>query len=113
MPRPGRKNLSVLEKVFDVAYARYKKDYPDEKIGFTQYISDYILMNIEKDQLLSKYAPNIHKIGITDNVLFLKDTKKNKIVEIRMNKGKLESSDEDPIYTNYAWALPELAKLKQ
>lgn len=106
----NRNNISVLTEVYKKIKERYESE--DTKISFVSWVSDYILMNLEKDDFLSWYAPNLHKIGITDNVLYIKDSKKNKIVEIRMIGGKLQSSDDDPIYLHYAMALPELIKLK-
>lgn len=105
-----RNNISVLREVYEIVRKRYEKEQTE--VSFVKWFSDYVLMNIEKDEFLSKYAPNLHKIGITDNVLYLKDSKKNKIVEIRMVNGKLQSSEDDPIYLQFACALPELVKLK-
>ena len=48
----------------------------------------------------------------TDNVLYLQDENKGIVVEIRMKEGVLQSSDDDPIYLQFAMALPELTKLK-
>jgi len=77
-----------------------------------KYVNELLLMNLEKDEFLSKYAPFLHKIGIQDNALYIKDSKNNKLVEIRLKNGKLQSNDDDPIYLQYAMALPELSRLK-
>ena len=98
-----------MNEVFEIVRTRYDSEKSDKT--FVRWISDYILMNFEKDDFLRKYAPFISKIGITQNVLYLKDSKKNEVIEIRMVNGKLQSSYEDPIYLQYAMALPELAKL--
>jgi len=111
MPVAERNNISVLANVFDKAKARFEKE--DTGQSFVKWISDYLMLNLEKDEFLMQYAPNLHKIGITGNVLYIKDSKKNKIVEIRMTNGKLVSSDDDPLYLHFAMALPELVKLKR
>ncbi len=111
MPREEyRKNLSVHSEVYNVIKARYDKESPDQ--SFTKWVSSYLLVNLEKDEFLTQYAPYISKIGIHDNVLTLKDSKKNKYVEIRMKNGLLQSNDDNPIYLQYALALPEIVALK-
>jgi len=95
----NRNNIAVLRDVYEKIRQRYTDEQTD--VSFVKWFSDYVLMNLEKDEYLSTYAPNLHKIGITDNILYLKDSKKNKIVEIRMVNGKLHSNDADPMYLLY------------
>ena len=106
----GYRTISVKKKSYDKANEVHKK-LGIEK-SFSAWISEYVLMNLEKDDFLHAYAPYISKIGIIDNVLTLKDSKKNCYVEVRMVNGKLQSDDGDPIYIQYAMALPELGQLK-
>ena len=61
---------------------------------------------------MERYIPNISKIGITDNTLFLKDHKKNKVIEIRWVNNILQSNDDDLKYLQFALAIPEIAELK-
>jgi len=110
MPDAARKSLSVLNDVFEKVQGRYEKEHTDK--SFVKWVSEYLLINLEKDEFLSQYAPYLHKIGITDNVLYLKDTKQDKVVEIRMKDGVIQANDDDPIYLQFAMALPELGKLK-
>ena len=111
MPDPARKSLSVLNEVFNLMKLKYIAEKPEK--SFTKWVSDYLLMNIERDVFLSKYAPFISKIGVTDNVMYLKDSKKNKVIEIRIVNGILQSNDDDPIYTQYAISMPELSRLNK
>jgi len=107
----NRKLVSISEEASEKLTKLYKETEP--KISFAEWVTEYILINLEKDEFLRRYAPNISKIGITDNILYLKDSKENKIVEIVMKNGKLTSSDDNPIYLQFAWALPELVKLSK
>jgi len=112
MPREDRMNLSLQVEVVEKARVYYEKDPMHSKISFTQWVSDYLLMNLEKEEFLKIYAPYLSKIGIQDNVLFIRDSKKDKIIEIRLVNNKLYSNDDEPIYLQFALALPELARLK-
>ncbi len=107
----NRKLVSIGEEVLDKLSVLWEKS--DPKPTFAEWVNGYLLVSLEKDEFLRKYAPNISKIGITDNVLTRKDSKKKKYIEIRMVNGKLTSNDNDPIYLQFAWALPELVKLNQ
>lgn len=106
----NRKLISIGGNTSEKLTKRFEDEKP--KVSFAEWVTEYLQVNLEKDDFLRTYAPNLHKIGITDNILYLKDSKKNKVIEIRMSNGNLESNDDDPIYLQFAWALPELAKLK-
>ena len=95
---------AVYEKVSDQAE---KKGTSVRKL-----VNETLSMVLEKDEFLSRFAPSISKIGIQDNVMYLKDSKKNKVIEIRMKNGKLQSSDDDPVYIYYAMGLLEVFRLK-
>lgn len=106
----NRKLMSIGEEVSDKLNKLYEK--ADPKPTFAEWVTDYLLISLEKEEFLQKHAPNISKIGITDNILYLKDSKENKVVEITTKNGKLVSSDDNPIYLQFAWALPDVVKLK-
>ena len=110
MPDPARKSLSVLNVVYEKLRVSYESEKSEK--SFVKWVSDYLLVNLEKDEFVRRYAPFIHRIGFEDNVLYLRDSKKKQIIEIRLKDGKLQSSEEDPIYLQFAMALPELARLK-
>jgi hypothetical protein len=114
MPDPARRNLSILNEVYD----KIKSKYDSEKTGisFVRWVSDYLLMNLEKDEFIRSYAPHLSKIGIHENRLIIKDTKKNQLAEIFLKDGQLYCSlDEstDCLHIHFALALPELARLKK
>ena len=110
----GWKTITIKEEVFDKLTKKYDGSKTSQKIS--PWISDLVLMNLEKDELLHKYAPFLEVIGEPNSgdTLYIKNHKENKIVEIKMNKNyKLECSDDDPIYLQFAWALPELVNLQR
>lgn len=107
----GYSNVIMKNEIYEKLSEYHKKQ--NTQLKFNPWVSEFLLMNLEKDAFLQEYAPSISKVGITDNVLTLKDHKKNKHIEIRFVNGKLQSDDDDPIYLQYAMALPELMQLKR
>ena len=100
--------VSILKETYQTLSKKAQKNH----MLIKTYVNELLLMNLEKDDFLSKYAPYISKIGIEGNTLYLKDHKKDKVIEIRLRDGKIQSSNTDPIYVQYAMALPELGRLK-
>jgi hypothetical protein len=66
---------------------------------------------------LKIYAPSLSIIGYDDNVLYIKDSKKDKgkFAEITLKNDKLycnlDSEDEYCIHIRFAFAIPEVARL--
>lgn len=109
----GYKTLSIKEEIFNKIEIKYNKLAPKESI--TSWVSDYLLMNIEKDEFLKEYAPFLEKIGINDNRLTIRDSKTNKLTDVFLKNKKLFCSldeSDDCLHIHYVLALPELAKLK-
>ena len=107
----GWKTITIKEEVFDKMLIKHKDSETSQKPS--PWVSDYLLMNFEKDDLLKQQAPSLELIAEPSDVMYIKNHKDNKIVEIRIGKnGKLVANDDDPIYLQFAWALPEISKLK-
>ena len=117
MPDPTRKSLTVLNEVHDKAISRYQseKTNGNTDLSFIKWFSEYILLNLEKDEYMAKYAPFLEKIGITDNRLTIRDSKKDKLTDVFIKDGKLycnldESNNCEHVH--FTLALPELSRLK-
>jgi len=109
----NRKLISIGGDTSDKLTKRFEDEKP--KISFAEWVTDYLKVNLEKDDFLRRYAPYIEKIGVTDNRLTLRDNKENKLTDIFMKDGKVYCSVDETtncIHTQFAWALPELARLK-
>lgn len=110
----NRKLVSIGGDTSDRLTKRYGEEKP--KISFAEWVTEYLQVNLEKDDFLKNYAPFIEKIGITDNRLTLRDNKENKLTDIFMKDDQVYCSVDETtncIHTRFAWALPELAKLKK
>ena len=118
MPDPARNNMSVSNQVYDKVKTRYELEKGEKRteLSFVKWVSDYLLMNLEKDEFVKDYAPYLSKIGFQDNRLIIRDEKSNKITEVYLNNDKLycilDESD-DCVHIHYTLALPELGRLKK
>lgn len=118
MPDPQRKSLTVLNDVHDRATVRHETELKAQKtnLSFTKWISEYILMNLERDEFLRIYAPFLEKIGISDNRITIRDSKMEKLTDVFLKDEKLFCSldeSDDCIHIHFALALPELGRLKK
>jgi len=109
MVRPDIVTVDIEKSI----YSKLSENANSVGTSVRKYVNEILMMNIERDEFLKSYAPYISKIGIQDNVLYLKDSKNNTVVEIRLVNGQLQSNHDDPIYLQYAMALPELMQLKR
>ena len=117
MPDLARKSLTVLNEVHSKAFSRWEQEKSEEKtnMSFIKWFSEYILLNLEKDEYIALYAPYLEKVGITDNRLTIRDTKRDKLTDVFLKDGKFFCNlDErnDCEHIHFALALPELARLK-
>lgn len=118
MPDPGRKSLTVLKEVHAKAMEKYEIEKSSNKTesSFIKWFSDYVMMNLERDEFLKDYAPYLEKIGYSNNMLTIRDHKVNNITDIFMKDGRLYCSldeTDDCMHIHFALALPELSKLKR
>ncbi len=112
--QPKRHNLTVTSEIYDKIARIYRKDRSDKSL--TQWISDKLLMVIEKDEFLRGYAPYISKVAVDGNSVILRDEKLKRLVEItyRGNKFWCDVDEKDCcVHVHFALALPELSTLKR
>lgn len=106
--------MTVKEEIYNVLLEYHRKS--NTNLKFNPWVSEYLLLNIEKDDFLKRYAPHIEKMSLQGNILLLKDHKRNQYAEIEYKDNtvwcRLDESD-SCIHVHYAFALPELARLKK
>lgn len=118
MPEEGRKSLTVLDKVHQIAAKRHEDEVKAQKtnLSFTKWVSEYLLMNLERDEFLRIYSPSLEKIGIHNNRITIRDNKLDKLTDVFLKDEEffcsLDETD-DCIHIHFALALPELGRLKK
>jgi hypothetical protein len=111
--QPKRHNLTVTAEIYERVSKIYKKEKTDKSL--TQWISDKLLMVLEKDEFLKSYAPFLSKIAVNENSVILRDEKLQRLVEIiyRNNKFWCDVDEKECCaHVHFALALPELVKLR-
>lgn len=93
---------------------RGKSPYVNSELG--GYINDLLEEVLQKDEFLSRYMPYLSEAGIHDNILFLKDRRKNKerMIEIILKDDVLFCDTDqsfDCLHLQFALAIPKVAKL--
>jgi len=112
MPRENRKSLSILKDVYDKCHIRYVEETGDpDNDSVTRWTSDYLNNNLTKDETVRKNLPEIMEIAVKNKTLFLKDGKKNKLIEIKVEKGLLKSNDPDSKYIQFAMTSSNILRL--
>ena len=113
MVQPKRHNLTVTSEIYDRVAKIYKKEKTDKSL--TQWVSDKLLLALEKDDFLKSYAPFLSKLTISENSVIIRDEKIQRLVEViyRDNKFWCNVDEEECcVHVHFALALPELAELQ-
>jgi len=118
MPDPARKNMSVTTKVHDIMSSKYKQEKEMKKtdLSLVKWTSEFIMMNLEKEDFVKTLFSKISKERIENGRLTLRDGKLDKLTEIYLKNKKLfctldESNNCEHVH--YTLTLTELAELKQ
>lgn len=115
LPKPGQKTVTMSGKVLKELEERYeseKKVRPN--LSFASFISESALIELERKNMLRE-AQFISVVGFNDNMLTLKDARKNNRffeVQIRNRKLRCITDDNSPdcAHVGFALALPEVRK---
>ena len=85
-------------------------------MSLTQWVSDKLLMVIEKNDFLKDYAPFLSKIAVTENSVILRDEKLRRLVEVIYRNNRFwcdVDENECCVHIHFALALPELARIQR
>ena len=108
-----RHNITVKTEVYDIIAKFYNKEKSDK--SFTQWISEKLIMIMEKDEFLKFYAPHLKKIAIQDSSVILRDDELKRLIEVvyRDNKFWCDiDKKECCIHIQFVLALPDIVKFK-
>jgi hypothetical protein len=118
LPKEGFKSITVSETVYDKFHDVYQKNKNELVMkgvnSFSGYITYMLEEMMQKDKTFAKYAPKIEKISVDEDRVILKDTIKNRIAEVAMQRGELFCQlceDKNCVHVGFAWAIPEVYEL--
>jgi hypothetical protein len=114
--REGWKTVSLrtelLQRVEKVREA--KQEGKTRKIPLGTLVEDLLLPELERNEALRHYAPFLEQVGIEDDVIFLKDNRLLKIVELRVRDGDLycgHDRSKSCVHIGFAWSIPRVYKV--
>jgi hypothetical protein len=114
--REGWKTVSLrtelLQRVEKVREA--KQEGKTRKIPLGTLVEDLLLPELERNEALRHYAPFLEQVGIEDDVIFLKDNRLLKIVELRVRDGDLYCDHDrrkSCVHIGFAWSIPRVYKV--
>lgn len=114
MPKEGQKTVTLSGEQLKKLEARYDKERKkNSALSFASFVADSALMELERKDMIRE-AGFISYSAFEDNVLFLKDSRKeNRIFEVQIVNRKLKcltDDDFDCAHVGFALALPEVRK---
>lgn len=111
MKKPKRDpTVAIQQSIYSKAKARADA----RGVTLIDYVNEILLLNIEKDDFLKKYAPYIETVSVGETIV-LRDHKVNKLAEIYFKNGTLyctQDESNDCMHIHFALALPQVIKLK-
>lgn len=127
----GGASISIVRKkkhplnISDEAYLAGKKVSEDKQMTLYDFVNESVLSSVNREQFVKMYAPYISEEHVTENVVFLNDTKLNKIAVVRLREfpdtdlensgyyGYCETCDSDCcIHVRTSLASGSLSRLK-
>lgn len=114
MPAPGQKTITLSGEQLKKLEARYDKEIKkNPTLSFASFIAESALMELERKDMIRE-AGFISYSAFEDNVLFLKDSRKeNRIFEVQIKEKKLKCLTDDEFdcaHVGFAMALPDVRK---
>lgn len=70
--------------IYDATYKKVKEILLDKGGTITDFINDTLMNYVDKDSFLGMYAPNLKEELITEDAIYLKDKKLDKIAIVRL-----------------------------
>jgi hypothetical protein len=118
MPKEGFSVVTITETAHDKAHSMYlqkvRSGEINSKKSFSRYVNDLIMEKIEADELLSRVAPFMQKVGLQDSSILIKDNKLGRMVEVQIH-GKemmcLFCNKNDCSHIGFSYAIPEVYRV--
>jgi len=115
VPKSGQKTVTMSGKMLKQLEAKYEEEKVRRpNLSFAAFVSESALMELERKNIL-KEAQFISVVGFNDDILTLKDARKNnRFFEVQIKGRKLrcitDNNSSDCAHVGFALALPEVRK---
>jgi hypothetical protein len=94
MPKPGFKSITVSEHVYKQFFRVYEKNKKGLEIkgirSFSGYLTSMMEEMMSRYEAFAKHAPYMEKLSIGQNMVVLKENKRNRIAEVLLKEGELQ-----------------------
>ena len=117
MPAEGWKSVTIRERVLqklETQYQSRKEELQKKNINsFTSYVSKILEEEIERSEILMKYAPFLSEIGIYENRILLDDKRKDAFFEVVYKNKELfcrGCGRNDCVHVGFAYSIPLVNK---
>jgi len=113
--KKGWTQVILKDALASKVQARLEEVYKNKqrKPELSTYIQDILWEVIESEEILRRYGPFLSKFAVEDDKVFLRDNRKNTLVELDFRDGELFCQEDerfDCVHVGFAWALPEVYK---
>jgi hypothetical protein len=114
LPKAGQKTVTMSGKPLKILEQRYQSEKEKRpNLSFAAFVSESALMELERRNIL-KEAQFLSLAGSSDDIVIIKDTRKNgRLFEVQVRNKKLKcitDNDFECIHVGFALALPEVRK---
>ncbi len=96
-------------------YERKKHPLLDQGINsFTGFVNDLVWHVIEADRVLSRKAPFLSEVGMTEDGVTIRDARLNRIVDVKVRNGELVcelDNSNSCLHVGFAYAIPEVYRV--
>jgi len=118
-----KSNKRLTVAIFESVYEKVKLAAEQKDKTLQDYVNETLLMNVERDEFLKVFAPNLSLEYVANNTIFLHDEKQNKTITIKLRYHENNSCDDgfeifceqdesiECLHVRFTMALPELIKL--
>jgi len=117
MPKPGFKSYSIREDLYNSLQKKFEQEKSSlRKKGVTSFSAflTYLMNQKFESTLLKDHNPMLEKVKIVSNTIILKDNIKNRVVELKIKKGKIFCEFDkktDCIHVGFVYSLPEIYEI--
>ncbi|MCL4436383.1 MAG: hypothetical protein M1387_06695 [Thaumarchaeota archaeon] len=115
MVKKGWTQVILKDELACTLLARLEEVYKNKprKPELSTFIQDILWEVIESEEILRRYGPFLSKFAVEPGKVFLRDNRKDTLVELDFRDGELFCQEDerfDCVHVGFAWALPEVYK---